>query len=158
MLNKSSFKNKAINKIALFFQKILQNNLTKRIETLKLQRDEARKQRDEARKQRDGYISKEFSNISQQTKESKAWENKPKRHDRIALIIKKILSENFKEIRIKKTREILEILNPIITNYVEKNSISIVVPKKNIVVGRKNLDITNQIIILLNNENKSLKF
>ncbi len=71
---------------------------------------------------------------------------------------KKKSIENFKEIRIKKTREILEILNPIITNYVEKNSISIVVPKKNIVVGRKNLDITNQIIILLNNENKSLKF
>lgn len=71
---------------------------------------------------------------------------------------KKKSIENFKEIRIKKTREILEILNPIITNYVEKNSISIVVPKKNIVVGRKNLDITNQIIILLNNENKTLKF
>ena len=40
---------------------------------------------------------------------------------------KKKSIENFKEIRIKKTREILEILNPIITNYVEKNSISIVV-------------------------------
>ena len=38
---------------------------------------------------------------------------------------------------IKNTKEILELLNPIITNYVESNSIIMVLPKKNIIVGKK---------------------
>ena len=62
------------------------------------------------------------------------------------------------EIKLDNTKKILKILNPIITNYVEKNSISLVIPKKNIIVGKKNLDITEQIIQLLNNDIKKLKF
>ena len=50
----------------------------------------------------------------------------------------------------KTVKEILELLNPIITNYVESNSIIMVLPKKNIIVGKKNLDISDQIINLLN--------
>ena len=71
---------------------------------------------------------------------------------------KKILNEKLKEIRLKNTKKILEFLNPIITNYVENNAISIVIPKKNIIVGQKKLDITDAIIKLLNNEKNSLSF
>ena len=71
---------------------------------------------------------------------------------------KKILAENLNEIRIKNTKQILEFLNPIITNYVEKHEILIVIPKKNIIVGQKKLDITNDIIKLLNDQNRSLNF
>ena len=39
--------------------------------------------------------------------------------------------------------EILRILNPLLTNYVENNNIHLVVDKKNILVGIKSLDITN---------------
>ena len=60
--------------------------------------------------------------------------------------------------KIKHTREILNLLNPIITNYVDINSISLVIPKKNIVVGKKNLDITDEIIKLLNEKSYSLNF
>ena len=56
------------------------------------------------------------------------------------------------KIKIENTKKIFEILNPIITNYVEQNSISLVIPKKNIIVGKKNLDITDEIIKLLNNK------
>ena len=71
----------------------------------------------------------------------------------------KKLSENkLNKIKIDDTTEILKILNPIITNYVDKNSISIVIPKKNIIVGKKNLDITNEIINLLNLEATNIKF
>ena len=59
---------------------------------------------------------------------------------------------------IEKTKEILKVLNPIIAKYVDLNSISLVIPKKNIIVGKKNLDITEQIIQLLNNDIKKLKF
>ena len=71
---------------------------------------------------------------------------------------KKLSLEELNKIKITKTKEILQILNPIITQYVDSNSISIVIPKKNIIVGKKNLDITNQIIILLNNKINKLKF
>jgi len=71
---------------------------------------------------------------------------------------KKVSLEELNNIKINKTKEILLALNPIITKYVDENSISIVIPKKNIVVGRKNLDITNQIIKLLNNNITKLEF
>ena len=71
---------------------------------------------------------------------------------------RKIALDKLNNIKINKTKEILSALNPIITKYVETNSISIVIPKKNIVVGRKNLDITNQIIKLLNNSITKLEF
>ena len=71
---------------------------------------------------------------------------------------KKIAFDQLNKIKIDKTKEILKILNPIITEYVDLNSISLVIPKKNIIVGKKNLDITNQIIKILNNNIKKLKF
>ena len=61
-------------------------------------------------------------------------------------------------IKLKNTKQILKILNPIITNYVDKNSISLVIPKKNIIVGKKNLEITSEIVKLLNDKVKSLDF
>jgi len=56
------------------------------------------------------------------------------------------------------SKKILKILNPLLTNYVDKNSIELVIEKKNIVVGSKTLDITNSILEILNKEteNKNL--
>ena len=71
---------------------------------------------------------------------------------------KKSSINELNEIKLNNTKKILEILNPIITNYVDKNSISLVIPKKNIIVGKKNLDITNEIVKLLNDKVKSLDF
>ena len=71
---------------------------------------------------------------------------------------KKESLEKLNKTKIEKTKEILKKLNPILTNYVELNSISILLPKKNIIVGKKNLDITDQIIKLLNNDIKKLDF
>ena len=71
---------------------------------------------------------------------------------------KKISLDELNKVKIEKTKEILKVLNPIIAKYVDLNSISLVIPKKNIIVGKKNLDITEQIIQLLNNDIKKLKF
>ena len=71
---------------------------------------------------------------------------------------KKMSLTKLNEIKINNTKKILKLLNPIITNYVDKNSISLVIPKKNIIVGKKNLDITNEIVKLLNDKVKSLEF
>ena len=66
--------------------------------------------------------------------------------------------DEINKINIKNTKKILKHLNPIITKYVEENSISIVLPKKNIIVGKKNLDITDTILKLFNGEIKTIEF
>ena len=54
--------------------------------------------------------------------------------------------------KIKYTKVVLNSLNRIISNYVDDKSITIVFPKKNIVVAKKNLDITESIMEILNNK------
>ena len=53
---------------------------------------------------------------------------------------------------------ILKILNPLLTNYVQNNKISILIEKKNVLVGVKTLDITKDILLILDQEteNKNL--
>ena len=53
--------------------------------------------------------------------------------------------------------KILKILNPLITKYVEKNKIDLVLEKKNVLVGIKTLDITNDILIIFNKETENIK-
>ena len=71
---------------------------------------------------------------------------------------KKDSIDRINKIKVDYTKEILKSLNPIIAKYVDINSISIVIPKKNIIVGKKNLDITDQIIKLLNDNIKKINF
>ena len=63
---------------------------------------------------------------------------------------------NLKKVKIDNTKKILKILNPIITKYVNENNSSLVIPKKNIIVGKKNLDITHKITKMLNNQAKTI--
>ena len=63
-------------------------------------------------------------------------------------------SKNILEEKKNYSIEILKILNPIITNYVEINNIDIVIEKKNILVGIKSLDITFNILEILNQKTK----
>tara|TARA_B100000989_G_C19460224_1_gene435870 strand:+ start:396 stop:920 length:525 start_codon:yes stop_codon:yes gene_type:complete len=53
------------------------------------------------------------------------------------------------------TNNILKIMNPLLTKYVEKNNIFLVLEKKNILVGIKTLDITNDILKILDQETKT---
>lgn len=71
---------------------------------------------------------------------------------------RKKTKDELSEIKINNTKKILKMLNPIITKYVEENSITLVLPKKNIIVGKKNLDITNQIIQILDSQPIQLDF
>ena len=50
------------------------------------------------------------------------------------------------------TSKILKILNPLLTRYVEEKNINLVVEKKNILLGIKTLDITNDLMKILNEE------
>ena len=71
---------------------------------------------------------------------------------------KKIESDKINNVKIESTKKILKTLNPIITQYVENNEISLVFEKKNIIVGKKDLDITEKIIKILNIKIQKLNF
>ena len=67
-------------------------------------------------------------------------------------------NKNLNDKKIKYNNLLLEKLNPIISDYVEKNSISIVLPKKMIIIGKKNLDITKQILEALDRSVQKINF
>ncbi len=69
-------------------------------------------------------------------------------------ILRKSLNEDLIKEKRLYSKKILEILNPLLTNYVETNNIKLVIEKKNILVGVKTLDITTQILEIFNKETK----
>ena len=50
--------------------------------------------------------------------------------------------------------DILKLINPILTTYVEDKKIDLVIDKRNVLVGIKTLDITNDILNKLNDQTK----
>ena len=54
------------------------------------------------------------------------------------------------------TKKVIDNLNPILTTYMEENSISLVVRKKDIIVGKNSLNITDNIILLLDKKIKKI--
>ena len=58
--------------------------------------------------------------------------------------------------RIDAKDQLLKTLNPMIANYMKENEISIIIDKKNVILGNAKLDITNLIIEKLNTELPSL--
>ncbi len=58
--------------------------------------------------------------------------------------------------RKKAGDEMLKNLNPILGKYMQENNISVVIDKKNVLMGDKKFEITSQIIEILNKEFKSI--
>ena len=58
--------------------------------------------------------------------------------------------------RLKAMKLLLDKLNPILAKYSDDNSISLIVQKKNIIIGKSELDITSDIMKLLNKEIKKI--
>ena len=54
----------------------------------------------------------------------------------------------------KYSSKILKTLNPIVASYVNKNNITLVIDKKNVLIGVKSLDITDKIMQILNAQTK----
>ena len=63
---------------------------------------------------------------------------------------KEKLLTDFKVLKEQKLTNFLKKINPIIQNYMEDNSIDIVLEKKQIFIGSSDKDITNDIILLIN--------
>lgn len=67
---------------------------------------------------------------------------------------KRNIDKNFRDQKIKQTNVLVQNLNKILAKYAQDNSISFVLQKKNIVIGKNDLDITNQIMEIFNKEVK----
>ena len=58
--------------------------------------------------------------------------------------------------RIKATNLLLNLIEPILTDFANANSISIIFQKKSIVIGKTESDITNQILEILDKKHKKI--
>jgi len=59
--------------------------------------------------------------------------------------------------KIEATSELLKNIRPILAEYATQNSISIIIQKKNIIVGKKELEITDDILNSVNKKVKKIK-
>ena len=66
-------------------------------------------------------------------------------------------SNEIAKLRVKASTKLINKLTPILEEYSKKNSIRIIVQKKNIVMGKKEDDITNDILELVNQNVKNIK-
>ena len=59
--------------------------------------------------------------------------------------------------RLEATGQLINVINPILAEYSEKNSISMIIQKKNIVIGKKDSDITDEILKLVDQKITKIK-
>ena len=65
---------------------------------------------------------------------------------------------DFNKFRIESSKKILDLLNPIITNFLKNKSIKILLQKEKILFADDELDITKEILEQFNKQHKKIKF
>ena len=68
----------------------------------------------------------------------------------------KIITD-FNKLKIESTNKLLKMINPILIKFSEDNSISFILQKKDLVIGKSELDITDEILKIVNKEVKTFK-
>ena len=111
---------------------------------LKLTSDKLQKKNDELVKTKNLLSDEELKNkVSKLREEIKLFEKKK---------VKTINDLNDK--KKKELNEFLKLINPLIKDYMDKNSIDIVIDKKNIFIAKTDKDITKDILEIINREIK----
>ena len=64
------------------------------------------------------------------------------------------LSKEFNIFKNKQITDFMKIIEPIVSDYIKNNSINIVLDKKNVIMGKKDQDITFKILEIVNNNIK----
>ena len=65
--------------------------------------------------------------------------------------------KKFNKLKVENTNNLLKLINPILTKFADENEISIILKKKNLIIGKTTLDITGEIIKIIDNEIKEFK-
>lgn len=66
-------------------------------------------------------------------------------------------NKDLENLKVKSGNQILKVINEILGEYSSNESISLVIEKKNVVMGKTSLDITNDILELLNKKIKKIE-
>ena len=72
--------------------------------------------------------------------------------------IRKKMQNEFNSFNIKSKKKIIDLLNPLITSYLKKESIQMLLQKDKIVFGNDTLDITKEILKLFDDKYKKIQF
>ena len=67
------------------------------------------------------------------------------------------INNELKNKQIKANQKMVSLLNPILAKYSDENSISIILKKNNMVIGKTELDITEEILKIVNRDIKTFK-
>jgi Skp family chaperone for outer membrane proteins len=70
---------------------------------------------------------------------------------------RKKMIDKFNKLKVENTNNLLKLINPLLVKYSTENKISIILQKKDLIIGNTELDITNEIIKIVNNKIKDFK-
>ena len=67
-------------------------------------------------------------------------------------------TDEFNKFSINSKKKIIDLLNPLITSYLKKESIQLLLQKDKIIFGDDTIDITEEILKIFNDQHKKIKF
>ena len=65
--------------------------------------------------------------------------------------------KKFNKLKVENTNNLLKLISPILAKYSTENEISIILKKKDLIIGKTELDITDEVIKIVDNEIKEFK-
>ncbi len=133
--------------LGIHYKKNINKIKNQNIKKLKIKEDQINKKETQINNQKNilskDEIQKQISELNELLKKFQIERNK--------------LNNEILEQKKNYSSQILKLLNPLLTDYVEKNGITLVIEKKNILVGINSLDITPNILKIFNDETKKQK-
>ena len=136
-MNKIMLESKAGKSITIQLEKLHKKN----IDTFKKKEEELKNKESSIVSQKNVLTKEEFEKkINLLRKEAN--EYRIERRDSINSLTKK---------RVDAQNKLINTINPILAEYSKKNSISIIIQKKNIIIGKSELEITDDILKILDN-------
>ena len=136
-MDKIMLQSKAGKSITVELEKLHKKNIT----TFKQKEEELKSKETSIVSQKNVLTKEEFEKkINLLRKEAN--EYRIKRRDTINSLTKK---------RVEAQNKLINFINPILADYSKKNSISMIIQKKNIIIGKSELEITDDILKILDN-------
>ena len=101
-------------------------------------------------KEREVKLISQKNIISESEFQSKAQDLKKKINE-YSKIRNKLISD-FRKLKADNTKKLLKLINPILIKYSNDNNISLILQKKDLIIGKTELDKTDEVIKIVNNE------
>ncbi len=127
-------------------QKLISDKVNKNLKIFEKKEKELKDEENEIVNQKNILSKEELDNkVVKFRKEVQNFRNKKKEFD-----------NEIKKERLKSVNKMVLRLNEILADYASEKSIGLIVQKKNIIIGKSDLDITNDILIIFNSKVKSI--